>query len=309
MTPETATKVPTNGKDDANAVVRMLETPATRELVPAVEGQSARWHVHDFPGPYCRWNYHPEYEIHLIQHGSGRFVVGDCIDAFGAGQLTLIGSDLPHNWISDVAPGDHIAERDVVFQFHPSWVASCQQLIPELAELEPLLRRSSRGLEFDASTSVEATASLLAIGTTTGLERLGHVVALFGVLAAADPRATRPLASPWAPRPREAGSADVIDQVMTYISSADDVTMAAAAEMVGMSESTFSRYFSRTVGHSFTETVRRMRLARACQLLTNTDLPVARIAVRSGYRNLSNFNRQFSAIYRQTPSEFRRRAT
>lgn len=77
----------------ATAALRLVGTPATRELVPAVEGQSARWHIHDFPGPHCRWNYHPEYEIHLIQHGTGRFVVGDCIDTFAAGQLTLIGSE------------------------------------------------------------------------------------------------------------------------------------------------------------------------------------------------------------------------
>jgi hypothetical protein len=83
---------------------RLVGTPAARELVPTVPGQSARWHIHDYPGPYCRWNYHPQYEIHLIQHSSGRFIVGDCIDTFAAGQLTLIGSNLPHHWISDTVP-------------------------------------------------------------------------------------------------------------------------------------------------------------------------------------------------------------
>ncbi|HET9649718.1 MAG TPA: AraC family transcriptional regulator [Microlunatus sp.] len=297
-----------NVEKKSGAAIRLLGRPATRELVPAVEGQSARWHIHDFPGPYCRWNYHPEYEVHLVQRGTGRFVVGDCIDTFSAGQFTLIGSNLPHHWISDTRPGEHIADRDVVFQFHPAWIAGCQALIPELTVINPLLTRSSRGLQFDPDTSAEAAEYLLAIGATSGLERLSRIIGLFSILAAADPDRTRTLASPWAPRPSEAGSADVIDQVMTYIATSDDVSMATAAAMVGMSESTFSRYFSRTVGHSFSETVRKMRMARACQLLSNTALSVARVADRSGYKNLSNFNRQFHLVHGLTPTQFRRRA-
>ena len=95
-------------------------------------GASARWHRHDYPGPYCRWNYHPEYEIHLIQHGVGVSIVGDHIGRFSAGQLVLVGSNLPHHWISDLTDGEVIHDRDVVFQFHPQWVQDCQQLMPEL---------------------------------------------------------------------------------------------------------------------------------------------------------------------------------
>jgi AraC-like DNA-binding protein len=292
----------------AAAALRLVGTPATRELVPAVEGQSARWHIHDFPGPYCRWNYHPEYEIHLIQRGTGRFVVGDCIDTFAAGQLTLIGSNLPHNWISDLRPGELIVDRDVVFQFHPEWLSRCQELIPELTVVNALMDRASRGLEFDVATSRSAREPLLAIGRTSGLERLRHIIELFEILSCADLASTRLLASLWAPRPTAADSADIIDQVMTFMISADDVSLSAAAQLVGMSESALSRYFSRTVGHSFSETVRRMRMARACQLLTSTSLPVAGIAARSGYQNLSNFNRQFQTSFGQTPTEFRRSA-
>jgi AraC-like DNA-binding protein len=291
---------------DSTAAVKLVGTPATRELVPSVQGQSARWHIHGFPGPYCRWNYHPEYEMHLIQRGTGRFVVGDCIDTFSAGQFTLIGSNLPHHWISDIRPGEHLDDRDVVFQFHPDWIAGCQELMPELAAVSPLLDRSARGLEFDPSTSREAAAELLGIGQTSGLERLARIIRLFSILTDADPDRTRVLASPWAPRPSEAGSADVIDQLMSYIVTSENVSLGSAAAMVGMSESTFSRYFSRTVGHSFSETVRRMRMAKACQLLASTSRSIASIAGRSGYKNLSNFNRQFQLLYGQTPTQYRR---
>ncbi len=167
---------------------RLVGTPAARELVPTVPGQSARWHIHDYPGPYCRWNYHPQYEIHLIQHSSGRFIVGDCIDTFAAGQLTLIGSNLPHHWISDTVPGEHVSDRDVVFQFHPTWVAGCRRLVPEFAALDPLLRRAARGLAFDPDTAHAATPHLMAIGDRTGLERLAAIVGLLTVTRAGSSR-------------------------------------------------------------------------------------------------------------------------
>ncbi len=43
----------------------------------------------------ARWNYHPEYEIHLIRKGSGKFIVGDYIGTFEAGHVSLVGSGLP----------------------------------------------------------------------------------------------------------------------------------------------------------------------------------------------------------------------
>lgn len=56
---------------------QLVGKTAARELVPTMPGTSARWHMHDYPGPYCRWHYHPEFEIHLIQHGTGRSIVGN----------------------------------------------------------------------------------------------------------------------------------------------------------------------------------------------------------------------------------------
>lgn len=75
-----------------------------------------------------------------------------------------------------------------------------------------------------------------------------------------------------------------------------------------MSESAFSRYFKAASGSTFTDMVRRLRLTRACWLLERTEMPIASIASTVGYRNLSNFNRQFLRSYGTTPREYRRAA-
>lgn len=289
---------------------RLIGRPARRELVPTVPGTSARWHTHDYPGPYCRWHHHPELEIHLIRHSTGHTIVGDHIGRFRPGSLYLVGSDLPHHWISDLAPGGHLVDRDVVFQFHPQWLQECRRVLPELAALDALLERSARGIEFSGGTALDAAAELVAIGESDGLARLQHIFALLSVLDAAPPGEARQLASPWTPGREGAGTADLVDRTLGYIFDhvADDVRLADAARLAGMSESGFSRSFHRASGQSFSDTVRKLRLTHACHLLEQTDLPVAVVSRRVGYRNLSNFNRQFRATYALTPTEHRRRS-
>lgn len=295
-----------SSNEAAGQARRLIGRPAARELVPSTPSASARWHTHDFPGPYCRWNYHPEYEIHLIQHGTGRAIVGDHIGRFRAGHLVLVGSNLPHHWISDVEPGEVVTDRDVVFQFHPQWFTACQQLMPELGSVAGLLARAARGIEFLGTTAATAATELLRIGDTEGVPRLQHILALLATLDAAPSDQTRLLASPWTP-PVD-GRADLVDEVLDYMVTHLDgeLRMADAAALVGLSESGFSRYFRRASGQSFTDTVRKLRLAHACQLLEHSDTPIAVICHRVGYRNLSNFNRQFRRAHQLTPRDYRR---
>ena len=73
-----------------------------------------------------------------------------------------------------------------------------------------------------------------------------------------------------------------------------------------MSNSVFSQFFKRNTGHGFVRYVNRMRINRACMLLTKTEMPVTDICFETGFNNISNFNRQFRAFCGLTPSEYRR---
>jgi AraC-like DNA-binding protein len=296
--------------DTAALAEALAAQPAARELVPSDPRLSARWHTHGIPSAYSRWNYHPEYEVHLITTGTGRYIIGDRIDLFWAGQLTLVGSNLPHQWISDLEPGQRIPNRDVVFQFHPQWLADCAALMPELGDLDPLLDRSQRGLEFTGETALAGARELHLIGTSAGPQRLAHIFALFAIMSAAPAAEQQTLAKAWLPPLDDAYAAEAVDRVFAYVidNLTGDVRLTEAADLIGMSESAFSRYFKRVSGQTFTETVRKLRLAHACKLLQQSTLPVSTICQQVGYANLSNFNRQFHAHCGVTPSEFRRQA-
>ncbi|TIP54810.1 MAG: AraC family transcriptional regulator, partial [Mesorhizobium sp.] len=71
-----------------------------------------------------RWHFHPEYELHLVVATTGRYFVGDFIGEFEPGNLVLTGPNLPHNWVSDVPPGETVPLRGRVVQFSEEFIAS-----------------------------------------------------------------------------------------------------------------------------------------------------------------------------------------
>lgn len=293
----------------ARLAERLLGMRANREVIPPDPNHSVRWNQHDYPSPVARWNYHPEYEIHLIRKGTGKFIVGDHIGTFEAGHVSIVGSGLPHDWVSDLEPGEVLENRDAVIQFDGKWVEQTASLVPEMAEIQPLLEQSARGIEFLGRSAVTAAVSIEAMGATNGLERLQHMFELFGILARAPQEERRYLADEWFRPQLDGQAAAVVDIVLEYVFSnhAGSVKMSEAAALVGMSEPTFSKYFKRATGQNFSDLVRKLRLAHARRLLEGSDKAISDICYEVGFSNLSNFNRHFLNDAGETPRSYRQR--
>ena len=283
-------------------------SPASEIVVPDLES-SVRWHQHDFPHPLARWHTHPEVEVHLIRRSTGLAFVGDYIGPFGPGHFVLVGSQLPHNWLSDLEPDEMVAGRDVVLQIHPELVGRLAQVLPEAAEAVNLFQSANRGIEYSGATARQAAVELEGVGQSSGLQRLQRIFGLLSLLARAPGAEQRPLSQATAAVPLDAPGQRKVDAVLRYITDnlAGEVRLEEAARTVGMTPSALSRFFTRAAGRGFADTVRRLRVIRACTLLFQTDRPIADICFEAGYQNLSNFNRQFRAETGLTPREYRRR--
>lgn len=282
---------------------RVSGQKSARELVLPDPSSGIRWFQHDYPMPMARWNHHPEYELHLIRKGTGKVLVGDHIGRFSAGHVALIGPNLPHDWISDLAPHEAIVERDAVLQFDGPRLRQAFTLFPEMEELGDLLDSAARGIEFLGATARDAATGIEAVGRTSGLERLGHLFTLFALLTRSPESDRVYLAGALF----AAGGRAEFDTVVRYVldNIEGEVRMAEAARMAGMNEATFSRAFKRMSGHNFVDFVRKLRVAQACRLLRQTDMPVSSICFDVGFGNLSNFNRQFRAETGTSPRAYR----
>jgi AraC-like DNA-binding protein len=78
-----------------------------------------------------------------------------------------------------------------------------------------------------------------------------------------------------------------------------------AGEIAFTSPGNLSRLFRQQHGLSFQAYLQRLRLEKAAELLRTTKLPIARIAKRVGYRDVSRFGQHFKRMFEATPVEYR----
>jgi len=286
--------------------MKVPKTVPDFELIVGGPQESFRWTVHGYPHYYAKWHYHPEYELHLIQESAGKMFIGDHVGNFHPGTLVLTGPNLPHNWVSDIAPGERVPNRDMLVQFKDSFVRDAMQLWPEFNEIEPLLNEARYGIEFHGDAAILGANVLRNIGAVTAMRR---VLLLFELLYELSRSTERSLLSSrdYTQVPNSAAS-DTIKQVLGFLMKniAEDVHLSDVARYFGMSESIFSRFFKRNTGHGFVHYVNRVRINRACDLLTQTEKPVTDVCFETGFNNISNFNRQFRKLCGLAPSEYRR---
>jgi AraC family transcriptional regulator of adaptative response / DNA-3-methyladenine glycosylase II len=86
----------------------------------------------------------------------------------------------------------------------------------------------------------------------------------------------------------------------------DEGSLPELAARVGVGERHLRRVFADELGASPLDVAATRRLLFAKQLLTETALPISRIAEASGYASLRRFNAAFVATYGKPPREFRR---
>src|SRR6267378_8666090 len=74
---------------------RAREARPRFEQVLTAENETFLWRIDDYPWARSVWNFHPEFEIHLIRKSTGTVFLGDYIGEFSPGHLTIVGGGLP----------------------------------------------------------------------------------------------------------------------------------------------------------------------------------------------------------------------
>lgn len=86
---------------------------------------------------------------------------------------------------------------------------------------------------------------------------------------------------------------------------AEPHSLKALASLVQWHPAYLSRRFKATVGMSPIEYLNRIRVEKACYLLTATQLSISEIAVRTGFNEIPYFNRRFKKTLGNTPTDYR----
>ncbi len=88
---------------------------------------------------------------------------------------------------------------------------------------------------------------------------------------------------------------------------AGDLSLPVLARQAGMSERSFSRHYTETTGLTPARAVERLRVEAVRHLLSDTRVPIKRIAARCGFGSEETMRRSFGRLIASTPQDYRAR--
>ena len=248
-------------------------------------------------------HYHPEYELNFIAHAANaQRIVGDHEQTIEDWELVLVGPDVPHCWVQGACVGKDIHE--ITIQFHRDLFHESLLSRNVMRPVKELLARSVCGIAFSGETVRTLRPKLESMAQLQGLDSWLALVSLLSDLSSSPNQQV--LSSPGI---REANLlfGAKMQKVNEYIQQnfQRKLPVKEVADILVMSEVSFSRFIKLRTGQTFVEYLNTLRIGFATRYLIEDHLSVSEVAYRCGFNNLANFNRIFKKIKRCTPSEFR----
>jgi len=288
-----------------NSILTIMSHHPIKEVTPLRETEcfTVFHRIKDkFDFPY---HYHEEYELNMILNASGaQRVVGDRIEEIGDYELVLTGPNLPHGWFNNNCRSKNIVE--VTVQWNKDLFSDQFLNKNQLNFIKRMLQVSSFGIKFSKSTIKSIAPEILNLHKTVGFDSVIKLMLILRdlsvskdteLLVEGDMLLDKSLNF----RSRRLDVAfDYMNKNFSKLISLNDV-----AELVNMSEVSFSRFIKKRTGKTFIDNLNEIRLGHATRMLIETSNTVAEICYLCGFNNISNFNRAFKRKKNCTPSAYR----
>lgn len=172
--------------------------------------------------------------------------------------------------------------------------ASAESLVPRFALADPLLEQLAL-----------AVVAALRDGSTEDRLYVESIAQLIAVhLARAHSARSRPRRAPAADGLAQARIRRLLDYIEQNLG--EELSLEAMAAEVDLSPLYLSRAFRTTVGQSPHQYVVARRVERAKQLLADTDLPIADVALAAGFSSQSHLSSWFRRLIGVSPAAYRR---
>lgn len=284
-----------------------MEDKVLRELPPLLDSDFmyvADRRKKEFTYPIHK---HEVFELNYVENGDGVLrIVGDSAETIGNRELVLITSpDLEHVWEQDKCKSEDIREITVQFFFDFNSSYSLFNRTP-LLPIKRLFERARKGVAFTPETIEKVYPLLNSLSSTKDkFYSVINFLTLLYELSLADD--TRELASSSFAKVDVDSESRRILKVKEYINKhyTEEIRLADMADLVGMSTTSFSRFFKLRSGKTLSDYVVEMRFGVAARQLVDTTNSVSEICYGCGFNTLSNFNRLFRKYKGCSPTEFR----
>lgn len=261
--------------------------------------------------PYInnRWHYHEEVELIYFHKGSGTQFVGDNIRHFKAGDIVLVGSNLPHYWKYDDI---HFLEKEdeipfsSAIHFHENFLGDQFLDIPECKVIKGLLEKAKRGLLINGPATKDISILIERVFQVEGLNRI--IALLKCLIAFSEVSDSIKLSSMGFHYNLSAAEHDRINCIYNYTLRHfnQKIYLKEIADLANLAPNSFCRYFKLKTGKTYSCFLTEIRVGYACKLLLDNKQSVKQISFESGFDNFSCFHKSFKKITGKTPQSYKK---
>lgn len=255
-----------------------------------------------FGAPY---HFHPELELTLIKKSYGKRYTGRIVADYLPGDLVLVGSNLPHCWISESEPEVDGAQA-IVFQFQQNFAGKTFWELPELQHVKKLIQLTNSGIVITGSARQQISAMMNACIKKNGFERLITFIEMLNIISVTSEKEIIDLQfSEFLP---SASEKIRFQKVYAYLieNYHHEISLKTIAEIANLTPTAFCRFFKTITHKTFVETITEFRVNEARRLLSTTDKTALEICFESGFGNISYFNKTFKTVTNFTPLQYRK---
>lgn len=256
-----------------------------------------------------RWHYHPEIELIYFHHGSGTQFVGDHIKRFQAGDIILLGPNLPHYWRYDDAWFEGNKDNTVhstVIHFSENFLGDPFLQLPESKAIRALLDKARRGILVNDREDDQIAALVEKIRYS---EDMGRIIALIECLSAfAGSDTLQHLSSIGFRHDFAESENDRINAIYDYTFThfGQKIYLEEVAAVAGLVPNSFCRYFKSRTGKTYTQFLTEIRVGHACKLLIDNRISIKQLCFESGFNNFTCFHKNFKMITGKSPQHYQK---
>ena len=250
---------------------------------------------------YDKLHQHEEIQLCAIVKGEGSIVVGDSIKEYKSGDVLIIGSNVPHVFKSDISNCSSTFMQTLFFT-KTSFGERFFEL-GDFTEIQQIFKISESG-GILTSNKEEVLKLFISLKKASNLERFILFLKIVNQLLKAE---IKPLSTFIYPRKYSDNEGKRMSNIMEYTMNnfQKEISLYTIAEISYMTPNAFCRYFKQRTNKTYFQFLIEVRIENACRLLKNKDLLITEVSEKSGFKNISNFNRKFKDIRGITPSKYR----
>ncbi|MGE5520749.1 MAG: AraC family transcriptional regulator [Candidatus Dadabacteria bacterium] len=255
-----------------------------------------------------KWHYHTELELIHFKKGEGTQFIGDSIKRFKAGDVVLVGSNLPHYWRFDDSffVEDSTSVADVrVCHFNENFWGEKFLDLPENNGLKIILDKAKRGLQITGKARQTIADILEELLFAEGTSR---IILLIEALAAISASKQITQLSSIGFKPDVDSESDRINAIYEYSirNFKRKIQLEEIAEVANISPNSFCRYFKSRTRKTYSQFLIELRVGHACKLLIENNHCIKRLCYESGFNNFTSFHKYFKMITGKSPLAYQK---